>query len=143
MNNELNPINHNQFHTISPLSNVVEYVSVFNQFIEYKKVVEQEETKRLDIKSQTAKDLTIISGKLDLMEKKLIADKEDLRKFVNGTMEAIPKLIELGQFDLIDKLHERVANNLQGRVSRVAETFNQSNPGKDIYLLEDNEKRGI
>lgn len=148
MDNQSSSITNTQFQGISNLPDVVQYISFLNKLLEcrneftkYQIVKEQEDRKRLDITSQTAKELTLISGKLALMEKELLADKEDLRRFINGTMDAIPKLIELGQFELIDKLHERVANNLQGRVSRVANTFNSYNSDGNIRFLESDDNK--
>jgi hypothetical protein len=148
VDNQSSSITNTQFQGISNLPDVVQYISFLNKLLEcrneftkYQIVKEQEDRKRLDITSQTAKELTLISGKLALMEKELLADKEDLRRFINGTMDAIPKLIELGQFELIDKLHERVANNLQGRVSRVANTFNSYNSDGNIRFLESDDNK--
>lgn len=148
MDNQSSNITNTQFQGISNLPDVVQYISFLskllecgNEFTKYQIVKEQEESKRLYIRSQTAKELTSINGKLALMEKELLDDKEDLRRFINGTMDVIPKLIELGQFDLIDKLHERVANNLQGRVSRVANTFNSYNSDGNIRFLESDDNK--
>jgi hypothetical protein len=141
MNNQPNHLSQNQFQDISSLPDVVQYVGLVSQLIEYSTVREQEETKRQAIKSHAEREITLIQGKLALMEKELLADKENLKKFVEDTMDAIPQLIQHGQFELIDKLHERVANNLQGRVSKVAETFNEYNAGGNVFFLEDQENQ--
>lgn len=137
MNNQPNYLSQKQFQDISSLPDVVQYVGLVSQLIEYSTVREQEETKRQAIKSHAEREITLIQGKLSLMEKELLADQENLKKFVEGTMDSIPQLIQHGQFELIDILHERVANNLQGRVSKVAETFNEYNAGGNVFFLED------
>lgn len=146
MDEQLQRIPNNQFLDISPVSDIVHYagllhrvIDLSSEAIEYKKVVEQEETKRLEIKTIATKEMTELSRQLDMLEKDLLADIDRLKVFVEGTMDAVQELIRKGQYEFADKFHERVSDRLEGRVSLVMNKFNQANSGSAVFKIEENE----
>ncbi|MBD1895524.1 hypothetical protein [Coleofasciculus sp. FACHB-129] len=153
MDEQLQRIPNNQFLDISPVSDIVHYagllhrvIDLSSEVIEYKKVVEeyhivveQEETKRLEIRTIATKEMTELSRQLDMLEKDLLADIDRLKVFVEGTMDAVQELIRKGQYEFADKFHERVSDRLEGRVSLVMNKFNQANSGSAVFKIEENE----
>lgn len=153
MDEQIQRLPNNQFLDISPVSDIVLYVGLLHrvvnltsEVIEYKKavgeyqvVVEQEETKRLEIRTISAKEMTELSRQLDMFEKDLLADIDRLKVFVEGTMDAVQELIRKGQFEFADKFHERVADRLEGRVSLIVNKFNKANSGNEVFKIEENE----
>jgi hypothetical protein len=152
MDEQIQHIPNNQFLDISPVPDIVQYAGLLHhamnlssEIIEYKRaveecrvVVEQEETKRLEIKTIADKEMTELSRQLDMFEKDLLADIDRLKVFVEGTMDAVQELIKKGQFEFADKFHERVADRLEGRVSLIVNRFNQTNSGNAVFKMEEN-----
>lgn len=96
MDEHIQHIPRNEFSDISPVSDIVQYVGLCHQvldlssqIVEYKKVVEEEETKRLDIRRIANKEMTKLSGELDLLEKDLLADLDRLKVFIDDVNSSI------------------------------------------------------
>ena len=124
----------NQFMDVITELSPSDYVNLVVQVIDYQKVIRQEEIKRDAIREQCNRDLTIALKKLELFEADIVSQTEILKSFIDETMRRIDKLIEEKQYEYADKLHERVSNNLQGRVSNVADMFNQHNIGNNVFF---------
>jgi hypothetical protein len=151
MDEQIQRISNNQFLDISPVSDIVVYVGLLHrvvnltsEVIEYKRVVEeckvvveQEETKRLEIRTVAAKEMTELSHQLDMLEKDLLADIDRLKVFVEGTMDAVQELIRKEQYEFADKFHERVAKRLEGRVSLIVNKLNQANSGGAAFKIKE------
>ena len=150
MDEQIQRTSNNQLFDISPVPDIVHYAGLLHhamnlssEIIECKRaveecrvVVEQEETKRLEIRMIADKEMIELSRQLDMFEKDLLADIDRLKVFVEGTMDAVQELIRKGQYEFADKFHERVADRLEGRVSLVIDKFNQVNSGNSIFKVE-------
>ncbi|NJR48179.1 MAG: hypothetical protein HC780_00175 [Leptolyngbyaceae cyanobacterium CSU_1_3] len=151
MDEQIQRISNNQFLDISPVPDIVHYAGLLHhamnlssEIIEYKRaveecrvVVEQEETKRLEIRTIADKEMTELSHQLDMFEKDLLADIDRLKVFVEGTMDAVQELIRKGQYEFADKFHDRVAKRLEGRVSLIVNKLNQVNSGGTAFKIKE------
>ena len=131
-----------QFLDISPVSDIVHYVGLVNRLadlssevIDYQKVIEIEETKRIEIRERADQQMTILSRQLDMYEQDLVADIHRLKTFVEGTMDAVQKLIEKEKYELADTFHQRVTDRLEGRVSKIADNFNNNVAGRNFFYF--------
>lgn len=144
MNGKMQNASSTQFIDVSPVPDIVHYVGLLNrvadlssEIVDYQKVVEIEETKRIEIRERSEKQMAFLSRQLDMYEQDLLADIDRLKVFVEGTMDAVQKLIEKEKYELADTFHERVADKLEGRVSRIAAKFNENIAGKNFFLFEE------
>jgi hypothetical protein len=144
MSESMQSFSDEQFIDISPIPEIVHYVGLINRIadlssevVDYQKIVQIEETKRIEIQKKSEQQMTLISRQLDLYEKDLIADIDRLKLFVEGTMDAVHKLIEKERYELADVFHQRVTERLEGRVSNVTDQFNERIGGRNFFLIEE------
>ena len=133
-----------QFLDISPVPDIVHYVGLIHRIadlssevIEYQKVIEIEETKRIEITERADQRMTALSRQLDMYEQDLLANIHRLKIFVEGTMDAVQKLIEKEKYELADTFHKRVTDRLEGRVSYITDNFNNNISERKFFTFEE------
>ena len=114
---------------------VVEYIELAFQSVELvSKTVDlarqlsHERETRLKIQAYADEQREIIARRMNQLDAELEADIEKAKNVINVSLRVFEKLIDQGQIEAAMILHERIINNLSGRVSIAADKFNQNNP---------------
>jgi len=103
-----------------------------SQALDLAKQLDEEKTRRLAIRENADLQRRTIERRMDQLDAELDADLENNRKVIDVSMRAFEKLIENGQIEQAMIIHERVISRLSGRISSVAEKFNQNNPDGQV-----------
>ena len=114
-------------HVLAYINLAFQMAPLVNKAMDLGIQLSKERENRLAIQVEFEERRMLIERKMDRLDVELAADLEERKNIFASSMRVFERLVETGHIEQAMIIHERVISQLSGRVSVVADKFNQNN----------------